>query len=178
MKEREPRPSFHGPDASAERSAQIATIATRADLEQLTKAIPPPEDDPGQYEFLLQQQEQGVSQLFVLREGEEVVGVANLTYDWQSPHAAKVQGAYADTIAVAARHRGRGLVDSLLQTVERAAEGRGAADLYLGVYADNQAAITAHERNGYSEVPDSTHTLPVDVDPEQIPEVYYKKTLT
>lgn len=177
MSEREPRPPFGSAGEAPDPSNYRLDIASRADLEKLNAAIPPPEDDPEQHEYCLSLQEAGKGKFFVLREGEDIVGCANLSYDWQSQHHPSIHGAFVDGIAVAEGHRGKRLVDRLLRASEGEIQSRGGKEIYLAVYKNNQPAITAYERNGYQEVPDSVHTLSIEVDPEQVPELYFRKPL-
>jgi len=178
MSEREPHPWLGNAEQVPVPSSYHINSATHADLEKLKITIPPPEDDPEQHEYCLSLQEKGKSRFFILREGEDIVGCANLYYDWQSPYLPNIQGPYVDGIAVTESRRGRKLVDKLLHASESEIQSRGGKEIYLGVYMNNQPAIKAYKRNGYQEVPGSAHTLPREVDPEQIPEAYFKKSLS
>jgi len=79
----------------------------------------------------------------VIRQGVEVLGYYLLIFR----EGAGVARLYS--IAVDARHRGRGLAAALLADAERVARRRGRTRVTLEVREDNSAAIRLYERLGY-----------------------------
>ncbi len=79
----------------------------------------------------------------VIREGVEILGYSLLLFR-EGTGVARLY-----SIAIDARHRGRGLAAALLADAERVAGGRGRTRLSLEVRDDNGAAIRLYERLGY-----------------------------
>jgi ribosomal protein S18 acetylase RimI-like enzyme len=57
------------------------------------------------------------------------------------------------SLFIVPEHRGRGLVDSLLEFVATTARAAGALDLRLYVLQSNQRAIAAYRRCGFDVAP-------------------------
>jgi [ribosomal protein S18]-alanine N-acetyltransferase len=80
----------------------------------------------------------------VIAEGGAVIGYALLLFRSGS----RVARLYS--LALDARHRGRGLAAELLDDAEHLARRRGCDRLRLEVRADNPAAVRLYERTGYT----------------------------
>lgn len=165
------------PENREEAAEYRVEVASEAELNSLNSTFPPPEDDPEQHKTLLEQQAKGEAKFFVLQKEDEVTGTAGLLYDWQSPEYSDIKGPHVMGVQIAEEHRGKYLPDKLLQACEKEAKSKGFSEIYTGVYADNEPAIKAYRRNGFEEIPGTKHTLPEEIDPDQIPSFYMKKSL-
>lgn len=177
MSEREPRFSPINPESQDETAKHHVEVATQADLELLNKTFPMPEDDPEQHKDLLTQQEKGKVRFFILRKEDEITGTATLLYDWKSLEYPDIKGPHVTGVQIAEKHRGKHLPDKLLQACDDEAKSKGFSEIYTGVDDNNEPAIRAYQRNGFEEIPSSRHALSKEIDPEQIPIFYMKKTL-
>ena len=77
---------------------------------------------------------------------EELLGFAIVHLEEQSGGLT----GYVVTLDVSVRWRRRGLAQQLMQAVETAAAGAGAAEMRLHVFRENLGAIRLYERLGYS----------------------------
>lgn len=177
MSEREPRFNPTSPESQDDMAKHHVEVATQADLEQLNNTFPPPEDDPEQHLDLLEQQAKGEVRFFILRKEDEITGTASLLYEWQSKEYPSIKGPHVMGVQIAEKHRGKHLPDKLLQACDDEARSKGYQEIYTGVDANNEPAIRTYQRNGFEEIPNTRHALPKDVDPDQIPSFYMKKSL-
>jgi ribosomal protein S18 acetylase RimI-like enzyme len=60
---------------------------------------------------------------------------------------------WVQSLFVVPEHRGRGLVDLLLDTVAKAARAKGALDLRLYAHGSNARALDAYRRCGFEQTP-------------------------
>lgn len=82
-----------------------------------------------------------------LTEDGEVVGSVSIVNEWSN-----FRGGYywwVQSLFIVPSHRGRGLVDSLLDFVADSARDAGALDLRLYVLHSNKRAISAYRRCGF-----------------------------
>ena len=80
-----------------------------------------------------------------------VAGSTSVVTEWSDFHG----GAYwwVQSIFVAPEHRGRGLVDQLLEHVVDRARAGGALDVRLYVHESNERAMRAYRRCGFDVAP-------------------------
>lgn len=178
MSEKEQRFNPFGPEHQDDVSEHRVEVAGYTDLEQLNATFPPPPDDPEQHQSLLAQQNKGEVSLFILKNANEITGTASLLRQWQSPEYPDLKGPHVMGVQITDQHRGKHLSDKLLTACVNEAKNQGYSEIFTGVYADNKAAINAYQRNGFTEIASTRHTLPKDIDPDQVPLFYMKKSLT
>ncbi|MCL4829728.1 MAG: GNAT family N-acetyltransferase [Caldilinea sp.] len=82
----------------------------------------------------------------VARHGEEIIGWAALT-----PYSARAvyAGVAEVSIYIAAAHRGRGVGRRLLEALVTASEAAGIWTLQAGIFPENRASVSLHERSGF-----------------------------
>jgi L-amino acid N-acyltransferase YncA len=81
----------------------------------------------------------------------EIVASTSAVREWSN-----FNGAYywwVQSLFIVPEHRGRGLVDLLLDTVAEAAHAAGAVDLRLYAHGANERALDAYRRCGFEETP-------------------------
>jgi len=82
----------------------------------------------------------------VARHGEEIIGWAALTaYSARAVYA----GVAEVSIYIAAAHRGRGVGRRLLEALVTASEAAGIWTLQAGIFPENRASVSLHERSGF-----------------------------
>ena len=88
-------------------------------------------------------------QLYVATDRETVLGyvlVKIRSYDWPGVVCRKVM--LVDELAVREEIRGRGIGTAMMDDVKVLARAFGCTDLQLGVYPQNDAAVTFYQKNG------------------------------
>ena len=88
-------------------------------------------------------------QLYVAKEQDTVLGyvlVKIRSYDWPGVVCRKVM--LVDELAVREEIRGRGVGTAMMDDVKVLARAFGCTDLQLGVYPQNDAAVTFYQKNG------------------------------
>ena len=88
-------------------------------------------------------------QLYVAKDRETVLGyvlVKIRSYDWPGVVCRKVM--LVDELAVREEIRGRGIGTAMMDDVKVLARAFGCTDLQLGVYPQNDAAVTFYQKNG------------------------------
>jgi GNAT superfamily N-acetyltransferase len=60
---------------------------------------------------------------------------------------------WIQSVYIAPEHRGRGLIDLLLDHLEGVARAAGALDLRLYAFSSNQRALRAYRRHGFEDAP-------------------------
>lgn len=89
-------------------------------------------------------------QLYTAKIGSEVVGYVLLKirrYDWPGVVRRKVM--ILDEICVAQDFRGQGIGSRMVEEVRALAKAFGCTDLQLGVYPQNDAAISFYQKCGF-----------------------------
>ena len=81
----------------------------------------------------------------------EVAGSISTTTEWSNFHGGHYW--WVQSLFVRAEHRGRGLVDVLLDHAAAVAAGEGAIDLRLHAHQDNDRARRAYTRRGFTNAP-------------------------
>ena len=88
-------------------------------------------------------------QLYVAKDRETVLGYVLIkmrSYDWPGVVRRKVM--LVDELAVREEIRGRGIGTAMMDDVKVLARAFGCTDLQLGVYPQNDAAVTFYQKNG------------------------------
>lgn len=88
-------------------------------------------------------------QLYVAKDRETVLGyvlVKIRSYDWPGVVCREVM--LVDELAVREEIRGRGIGTAMMDDVKVLARAFGCTDLQLGVYPQNDAAVTFYQKNG------------------------------
>ena len=88
-------------------------------------------------------------QLYVAKDRETVLGYVLIkmrSYDWPGVVHRKVM--LVDELAVREEIRGRGIGTAMMDDVKVLARAFGCTDLQLGVYPQNDAAVTFYQKNG------------------------------
>ena len=88
-------------------------------------------------------------QLYVAKDRETVLGYVLIkmrSYDWPGVVRRKVM--LVDELAVREEIRGRGIGTAMMDDVKVLARAFGCTDLQLGVYPQNDAAVTFYKKNG------------------------------
>ena len=81
----------------------------------------------------------------------EVVAATSVVTEWSNFYGGRYW--WVQSLYIAPEHRGRGLVELLLDHLVAAARADGALDLRLVVHQSNQRAIRAYGRCGFRSVP-------------------------
>ena len=81
----------------------------------------------------------------------QVVGSTSVVTEWSDWHGGYYW--WVQSMFIVPEHRGCGLVDLLLDELADAARAGGALDLRLYVHNENQRALEAYRRCGFSEAP-------------------------
>jgi GNAT superfamily N-acetyltransferase len=92
----------------------------------------------------------------------EVVASTSAVREWSN-----FNGGYywwVQSMFIVPKHRGRGLVDLLLDTVAEEARAAGAVDLRLYACGSNLRALDAYRRCGFDETPYVIMRRPLDRD--------------
>jgi len=92
----------------------------------------------------------------------EIVASASVVKEWSDWHGGYYW--WVQSMFIVAEHRGRGLVDLLLDTIAEAARAVGALDLRLYAHQLNQRALKAYHRCGFSKSPYVIMTRPLNGD--------------
>ena len=88
-------------------------------------------------------------QLYVAKDRETVLGyvlVKIRSYDWPGVVCRKVM--LVDELAVREEIRGRGIGTAMMDDVKVLARAFGCTDIQLGVYPQNDAAVSFYQKNG------------------------------
>ena len=88
-------------------------------------------------------------QLYVAKEQNTVLGYVLLkirSYDWPGVVRRKVM--LVDELAVREEIRGRGIGTAMMDDVKVLARAFGCTDIQLGVYPQNDAAVSFYQKNG------------------------------
>ena len=88
-------------------------------------------------------------QLYVAKDRETVLGYVLIkmrSYDW--PGVVRRKVILVDELAVREEIRGRGIGTAMMDDVKVLARAFGCTDLQLGVYPQNDAAVTFYQKNG------------------------------
>lgn len=80
-------------------------------------------------------------------EPAQLVGCNMITVEWSDWYNAPYW--WLQSVYIHPEHRGRGLFDRLMQTLENAARAEGVREFRLYVDANNGAAIRAYEKTGF-----------------------------
>jgi ribosomal protein S18 acetylase RimI-like enzyme len=83
--------------------------------------------------------------------GGEVIAAASVVTEWSNFHGGYYW--WVQSLFIAPDHRGRGLVDLLLDHLADTAQAAGALDLRLYVHESNHRAIHAYRRCGFGSAP-------------------------
>lgn len=87
---------------------------------------------------------------FVAEEGGHIVGFVNVSVQDESHSLlSPLRVARVGSVGVSAVHRGHGIGKSLMQHAEAWAQGQGAAELRLNVWAFNSVAMQLYRELGY-----------------------------
>ncbi|UCG85404.1 MAG: GNAT family N-acetyltransferase [Gemmatimonadota bacterium] len=81
----------------------------------------------------------------------EVVASTSVVREWSNWHAGYYW--WVQSLYIVPGHRGRGLVELLLDVLHREAQAAGALDLRLYAHTSNRRAIEAYRRCGFSTAP-------------------------
>lgn len=85
------------------------------------------------------------------RQNGQVVGSTSVVREWSNFRGAHYW--WIQSLFIAPEHRGRGLVELLLEHLSEAAADGGALDLRLYAHASNERALKVYERCGFSRAP-------------------------
>lgn len=88
---------------------------------------------------------------WVVESDGRVVASTSMFREWSDFHGAYY--AWVQSVFILPEHRGRGLVELLLDHVATEARALGALDLRLYAHRANERAIRAYRRCGFSEAP-------------------------
>jgi ribosomal protein S18 acetylase RimI-like enzyme len=80
-----------------------------------------------------------------------IVAATSAVREWSDWHGGDYW--WVQSLFIVPEHRGRGLVDFLLDTVAQAAREAGAVDLRLYAHGSNRRALDAYRRCGFEETP-------------------------
>jgi GNAT superfamily N-acetyltransferase len=83
--------------------------------------------------------------------GGEVAGSTSVVTEWSNFHGGQYW--WVQSLFIVPEHRGRGLVDLLLNHLAERAADAGALDLRLYAHSGNARAVRAYERCGFSQAP-------------------------
>lgn len=83
--------------------------------------------------------------------GGRVVASTSITAEWSDFHGAPYW--WIQSLFIVPDHRGRGLVELVLDHLAREAEAAGALDLRLYAHSANQRALRAYGRCGFEAAP-------------------------
>jgi ribosomal protein S18 acetylase RimI-like enzyme len=102
--------------------------------------------------------------MLVAEHGHAIVGVLliNIRTNPDDPIFQPRRYAYIVEVAVAERHRGQGIGQSLMKEAHTWAGEQGATDIELNVWELNQLAIAFYEKLGYTTILRKM-TLPIDL---------------
>jgi GNAT superfamily N-acetyltransferase len=100
---------------------------------------------------------QSASQIFVARDGERVVGVAQFVM----VHQLKDTKAWVEDIVVTADYRGQGIAKQLLHTVIEAARAAGVRSLNMTSRPGRTAAHGLYEKLGFKRRETAVYRLPL-----------------
>ncbi|NIM51419.1 MAG: GNAT family N-acetyltransferase [Gemmatimonadales bacterium] len=96
--------------------------------------------------------DRAVAMYWVVESGRgEIVASTSVVREWSDWHAQDYW--WIQSMYVVPSHRGRGLVERLIEAVSAEAQDSGAADLRLYVHTRNKRAIEAYRRCGFGDSP-------------------------
>lgn len=96
--------------------------------------------------------EGGLSDIFVMFDGERPIGELHAAYDSEDERTVRGKRAYLSAFRVHEEYRGRGLGKELLQFVIDALTEQGYIELTIGAEDDNERAKHMYERFGFTEL--------------------------
>jgi ribosomal protein S18 acetylase RimI-like enzyme len=88
---------------------------------------------------------------WVVESGGQLVACASIVTEWSNFRGGDYW--WIQSLYIAPEHRGKGLVDTILQHLVHEAQAGGAIDLRLYGYNTNARALRAYQRFGFREAP-------------------------
>jgi ribosomal protein S18 acetylase RimI-like enzyme len=110
-----------------------------------------------------------LARYWLLVADRDVAGAVAVTTEWSDWRAAPFW--WLQFVYLRPDHRGQGHLATLLDAVRAAATGAGAAQLRLHVHPDNQRAIRAYERLGFTPQPYRMMSLPLSASAAPAPDI-------
>lgn len=90
------------------------------------------------------------SELVVVQIEEELVGCGYARIEKSNPHWQHDFYAYLGFMYVKPEHRGKGIVRKVIDALIDWSKNKGVTEIQLEVYSDNQPAVKAYERAGFT----------------------------
>ncbi len=90
-------------------------------------------------------------ELLVAEAGGEIIGSGYARIESSKPYLKHQKHAYLGFMYVAPHHRGKGVVQKIIETLKKWSIAQNITELRLEVYQDNIAAIKAYEKIGFTK---------------------------
>ena len=91
-------------------------------------------------------------EVLVALDGKELIGSGYVQIREGKPYQSHVKYGYIGFVFVRPEHRGKGVVSKIMSDLTDWAKAKGITEIRLDVYSDNDSAIRAYEKAGFSKL--------------------------